>query len=99
MIIEKYLDTNEVTQILFFTAKWCGACKQLKRTLNGIPESYKNSNDTNIYEVDVDENFKLSEQFNIRNLPTLLFIKNNNIESTLVGAVDEEKLINVIKKF
>ena len=41
---------------------------------------------------DVEENEELSEQFGIRNIPTILFFKNGEVVDKLVGAVSKAKL-------
>jgi len=96
VIIKDYLETDEVTKILLFTASWCGPCKVLKKTLQEMAESYRN--DINIYQINIEENEALTKIFEVKSIPTLLFIKNNEIEERLTGTAREDLLIEKISK-
>lgn len=96
MIIKDYLETDEITKILLFTASWCGPCKVLKNTLQEMAESYRN--DINIYQINIEENEALTKIFEVKSIPTLLFIKNNEIEERLTGTAREDLLIEKISK-
>jgi len=96
VIIKDYLETDEITKILLFTASWCGPCKVLKNTLQEMAESYRN--DINIYQINIEENEALTKIFEVKSIPTLLFIKNNEIEERLTGTAREDLLIEKISK-
>ena len=82
--------------ILYFTASWCGPCKQIYPFLCDIN---KKSDNINIYKIDVDNNDFLTGKFKILSMPTFIFIKNKQHVDTLVGS-DTTKLTNhIIKNF
>lgn len=65
--------------IIDFYADWCQPCKFVDKNLQEIENEMDN---IEIVKVDAEEQFKLTEFFNIRNLPTLIFIdKNGNLHS------------------
>ena len=58
--------------VIDFYATWCGPCKAMAPHLERIAEEYDGKID--VYKVDVDQESELSAVFNIRSVPTLLFI-------------------------
>jgi thioredoxin 1 len=96
MILKDYLETDEAIKILLFTASWCSPCKKLKEILKKLPKNYNEG--VNIYQVDVEKEINLANKFEIRSIPTLLFMKNNKIKERLVGTTNEDLLIETISK-
>ena len=69
-------------KLLYFSAEWCGPC----RTVVGpvmeklIKEGY------NVQKIDVDSNPELSQQFGIRNIPTVILTIDGVDSGRKVGA-------------
>jgi thioredoxin len=81
--------------ILKFTAKWCGPCKMMAPIL----EKISTEKNINVYEVDVDEEFELSEMFNIRSIPTIYFVSANSGElKHQIGAISQVQMEKLIQK-
>ena len=76
--------------VLDFLATWCGPCKQIAPYIEELAEEYKDS--VNIGKCDVDENSELPGQFGVRNIPTVLFIKNGEVVDKQVGATTKAAL-------
>lgn len=81
--------------VLDFWATWCGPCKKIGPTIEALAEEY--ANQVNIGKVNIeDEADDLVDEFGIRNVPTVLFIKNGEVVDKVVGAatkaVFEEKI-------
>lgn len=55
-----------------------------------LAEEYKDR--VNIGKCDVDENSELPAQFGVRNIPTILFIKNGEVVDKQVGATTKAAL-------
>ena len=51
----------------------------------------------NIGKCDVDENSDLPAQFGVRNIPTVLFIKNGEVVEKQVGATTKQALAEKLK--
>ena len=66
----KYL--GDKPAIIDFFATWCGPCKALSPILDEVADKYKDQ--IYVYKVDVDQQEELSALFNIRTVPSLLFI-------------------------
>ena len=81
--------------IVKFTAVWCGPCKMLAPILNKLSEKYT---DMPIYEIDADEEYELSAIFNIRSIPTMLFVSKSGKINQQIGALTEGQLEKFILK-
>ncbi len=76
-------------KILYFSATWCGPCKQLAPTINNlVAEGFP------ITKIDVDSNPDLSAQYSIRSIPTMVVLDENGIE---VNKVSGSRSSNEIK--
>lgn len=78
------LDTDKYI-FLFFTASWCGPCKNIKSQLETIANKYINDN-VIFYKIDITENEELAEKMNIKSVPTFLLLKDGKIVKYFIGA-------------
>ena len=85
---------GERPAIIDFFATWCGPCKMLSPILDELSEEYEGKVD--FYKVDVDQESKLSELFNIRSVPSLLLIPLTGNPGMLQGALPKVQLKNTI---
>lgn len=96
-ILPADFDVNTATCILKFSAEWCGPCKAIIPTLEKVIEN----TGVHIYEVDIDTNPELTQQFGIRNVPTLIGFRDGTAVDVLVGSVSQDKyeaLANLVLK-
>ncbi len=63
--------------ILKFSADYCQPCKQLTKILEGAGIEVK--------EVDIDQEPELAAQYNIRNVPTMVYVFEGNEYGRLIG--------------
>jgi thioredoxin 1 len=79
-----------------FSAAWCGPCKKIAPMVEELSKQYAGK--VFIGKIDVDENPEVTEQFGIRNVPTILFFKNGVLlEDKVIGAIDKNSLENKVK--
>lgn len=73
-----------------FWAEWCGPC----RMVGPVVEELANDNEGKavVGKVNVDQNSAVSQRFGIRNIPTILFLKNGEVVDKSVGAVPKNVL-------
>lgn len=82
-------------KILDFMSTWCQPC----RTMSPILEEVEKETGVEIRKIDVDDNEEMVIAYGIRNIPTLIFIKDNQIVDRVSGTVRKEILINKINEY
>ncbi len=75
---------SEKPLVVDFWATWCGPCKQIGPAIEELASEYKGK--VTIGKCDIEENDDLVSKFGIRNVPTVLFIKNGEVVDKQVGA-------------
>ncbi len=87
---------SELPVLVDFWAVWCAPCKMIVPTLEHLTQNYKEK--LKVFKMNIDENMKISAKFGIRSIPTLLLFKGGELKETIVGAVPQNKIIDVISK-
>ena len=91
---EQVLDNDQLT-VIDFWAEWCGPCRMVGPIIEELAKDYEGK--VNIGKVNVDHNAMISQQYGIRNIPTILFIKNGEVVDKQVGAVPKSALEAKVK--
>ena len=84
----------EIT-ILDFTARWCGPCKTLAPVLARLA---RESIGVAVQEVDVDDDPVTAERYNVRAMPTLVFVRDGKEVGRVVGARPHRFLAGVLDR-
>lgn len=90
------LIVSEQPLVIDFWAEWCGPCKAIAPMMEEFAREYEGR--VNIGKCDVEENNDLAVQFKIRNVPTILFIRNGEVVDKVVGAVSREEIKRKLDK-
>lgn len=73
-------------KLLKFYADWCGPCKQQSKLLNDFP--------IEVQSINIEEEEELTEKYNVKNLPTLILLDDNNNELTRFhGLTQPDKIV------
>ncbi len=78
--------------VIDFWAAWCGPCKMIGPVIDEMATEYDGK--AVVGKVDVDNNPAISAKFGVRNIPTVLFIKNGEVVDKSVGAVPKGQLVD-----
>lgn len=98
-ISEKEYETMDKTgtMLIDFSATWCGPCKMIAPVLEEVSDEYEGK--LAFYNVDVDENQKLANEFGIQSIPALAIIKNGEKAGMQIGFCPKESLTEFIDKY
>lgn len=92
---ETVLDSDKLS-VVDFWAPWCGPCKMVGPIIDELSKEYDGQ--VSIGKVNVDENPEISQKYGVRNIPTILFIKNGEVVDKQVGAVPKNALAKKIQE-
>lgn len=81
--LNEVLATDKLV-VIDFWAEWCGPCKMVGPIIDQLSEEYKDR--VVVGKIDVDNNDEATSKYGIRNIPTVLFIKNGEVVDKVVGA-------------
>ena len=85
---------GDIPAVIDFYADWCGPCKAVAPILEELSEEYDGQ--VNIYKIDTEKEEELSALFQIRSIPTMLFIAPDKDPMIQAGALPKSTLKKVI---
>lgn len=93
---EEEVMKSELPILLDFWAEWCAPCHMVVPTLEYLAQNFKGR--IKVARLNVDENMKVSSKYGIMGIPTLLLFKGGEIKETIVGALPQDKIVEIISK-
>ena len=85
---------GDLPAIIDFYADWCGPCKMVTPVLEDLAKEYEGK--LNIYKVNTEEQQELAAAFQIRSIPSILFIPSEGQPQMAMGALPKESFKKAI---
>jgi thioredoxin 1 len=82
--------------VVDFWAEWCQPCRLLSPTIDKIADEYGDK--VKVGKVNIDQHQKTSLDFKVTAIPTVLVIKNGEVQEKFVGMTNEGDLKAAIDK-
>lgn len=83
--------------VIDFWATWCGPCRILAPTVDELAGEYAGR--ATVAKCNVDDCEEIAAQFGIRNIPTLVFVKNGAIVDRTVGVLPKQEIAAKIEQY
>ena len=80
--------------LIDFYADWCGPCQALSPL---IEEVAKETPNVKFVRINIDDNVKLSDNYNIFSIPTLVVVENGEEIKRVVGYIEKDEIKRLIK--
>jgi thioredoxin 1 len=80
--------TSSTPVFVHFQAPWCGICRLVSPILDSCRSQWDEQ--VRVIDVNADENFKLANQYQLKTLPTLLYIENGQVLHRIEGFESRE---------
>lgn len=74
-------------EVLKFSASWCGPCRVLAQTLAGVK---------GITNIDIDTNMETARKYNVRKVPTMVFLKDGEEVHRVSGTITLDKYNQIL---
>jgi thioredoxin len=94
---DEWVFEGDLPVIVDFYADWCAPCRIVAPILDELAKEYEGK--IRIYKIDTDKEKDLARAFNIRSIPTMLFIPSEGRPQMSQGALPKETLKQVIDSF
>jgi thioredoxin len=87
---DETLATTEGLLLVDFWAPWCGPCRAVAPVLEALTR--ESAGRVALAKVNVDEQPGLAARFEVRSIPTILFVRDGRILDRVVGALPKAAL-------
>ena len=91
---EKEVLNSKIPVLVDFNAEWCGPCKMLEPILNEVAKETEN---TKIVSINIDDEDELAEKYEVTSIPCLVYFKDGKEEKRNIGLIPKSDLEEFIK--
>lgn len=86
---DRIISNGHTLVVVDFFADWCMPCLMMAPVIEELAEDMK---EIKFMKIDIDDNPELSQRYEIRSIPTLIFFKDGKIVDKVIGGMDEDTL-------
>ena len=88
--------TKNKVVLVDFWASWCAPCRMMAPVLNEVADEV--AGNSYVGKVNIEEYQSLAQKFQVRNIPTLILLKNGTEVNRFVGIKNKDYLLQQINK-
>ena len=86
---------SDKPSLVYFTATWCGPCRVISPLVDRLADEFKGR--VNVVKADIEDAADVAKKYNIRGVPTFVFIKQGaEVDRHIGGNISEETLRQVL---
>lgn len=88
---------SDLPVLVDYWANWCSPCKMIAPILEELAKEYAGK--IKIGKLNVEDNPKITSQYTIMSIPTLILFKGGKIMEQAIGVLSKKELISKIKEY
>lgn len=86
---------SEKPVLVDFFANWCGPCKMVSPLIDELSDEHT---EFKFCKVNVDNEGKLANDYNVMSIPNLIVFKNGKVVNQAVGALPKDAILELFDK-
>ena len=93
---QQWVYEGDVPCVIDFYADWCGPCKRVAPIMEELAKEFDGK--LKVYKINVDKERKLASVFQVRSIPSVLFVPKEGKPMMQVGAMQRDDYFKVVKE-
>jgi len=93
---EAEVKNSDIPVLVDFWAPWCGPCRKISPIIDELAAEFEGK--VKVVKVNTDENLKITQEFSISGIPSILIFKKGEAVERLVGLMQKSQLISNLEK-